>query len=232
MAQAQAQRIRSRAWCFTINNDTFDDLDMLLEAEFVYCIFGFEMGENETPHIQGYIYFENPREMKGIKKKVFPRAHLEIARGSPEQNYEYCSKDGEYYEFGEKPSGQGHRTDLKDIKQLIDDGGTLEMIADNHFGDFVRYHKAFDKYRSMQTKPKEAVFENINFTDLNFHIEGAMYVSKEKQLYDWDGEDTIVVLDKKGFDTFQLMMWEKGHPYRLSGKKVLPGRVICVADRI
>jgi len=42
-----SKRLQARGWCFTINNDHFDDLDTLLERDFQYLIFGFEMGKNK-----------------------------------------------------------------------------------------------------------------------------------------------------------------------------------------
>jgi len=52
--------LRSRAWCFTINNDTFDDLEKMLDMTFQYLVFGFETGgKKKVCHIQGYVYFNN-----------------------------------------------------------------------------------------------------------------------------------------------------------------------------
>jgi len=63
-----AQKLRTRGWTFTINNDTFEDLIGLIETDFEYLVIGFEVGDSGTPHIQGYIYFKNPRMLKGVRK--------------------------------------------------------------------------------------------------------------------------------------------------------------------
>ena len=46
-------------------------------------------------------------------KKLFPRAHLEVAKGSPEQNKIYCSKDGKFQEFGVFPKSTTVNATLK-----------------------------------------------------------------------------------------------------------------------
>jgi len=75
--------LRSRAWCFTINNDTFDDLEKMLDMTFQYLVFGFETGgKKKVCHIQGYVYFNNALSQSSVKKKL-PRAHLEVTKGTP-----------------------------------------------------------------------------------------------------------------------------------------------------
>ena len=62
-------------------------------------IIGREVGQEGTPHLQGYVIMEKKTTLVEMKK-LFPRAHLEVAKGSPEQNKIYCSKDGKFQEFG------------------------------------------------------------------------------------------------------------------------------------
>lgn len=87
---------RTRKWCFTINNPTDDDnkqVDALISPH-KYCV-GQEIGENGTPHIQGYVHLTNPKAFSAMRT-LLPRAHLEPARGTDRQNYEYCRKGGNY----------------------------------------------------------------------------------------------------------------------------------------
>lgn len=88
---------KGRKWCFTLNNWTDEEYNQLIldfgtKAQY---ILGKEMGEEGTPHIQGYLEFKNPISFSSMKKKI-PRAHLEKSRGSTRQNYDYCSKDGDF----------------------------------------------------------------------------------------------------------------------------------------
>lgn len=88
---------KSRAYAFTLNNWTSEEYNNLMEqfsANSEY-IFGKEIGESKTPHIQGYLYFKYPRSFDAIKKLI-PRAHIERAKGSKKDNFIYCAKDGDY----------------------------------------------------------------------------------------------------------------------------------------
>lgn len=103
---------RRRDYCFTLNNFTDADLEDLKKLEenprLRYIIAGNEVGEEGTKHIQGYVYFHNAT-LFSFLKKALPRAHIEACRGTPDENITYCSKDGEFYEKGERPISQKRR---------------------------------------------------------------------------------------------------------------------------
>lgn len=84
---------RSRGWCFTINNPTEADKTAVKDVECQYVVCGEEVGEQGTPHLQGYVYWKNQRSFKTLQK-LFPRANLEAAKGTGQQNRTYCTKDG------------------------------------------------------------------------------------------------------------------------------------------
>lgn len=68
-----------KRWCFTINNPRDEDMrhirEMLTEVNCDFAIVGREVGENGTPHLQGFV------NMK-VKRRLTPRNHFESARGS------------------------------------------------------------------------------------------------------------------------------------------------------
>lgn len=91
------RRNRSRRWCFTVNNPSDEDR-LSLTAVIATCqryIYGNEVGDQGTPHIQGYLEFKNQKTL-GPLKSLLPRAHWEKAKGTPEQNWDYCSKEGDF----------------------------------------------------------------------------------------------------------------------------------------
>lgn len=112
---------RSRNFCFTLNNFDENEIELISNLKCKYCIFGKEKGENGTPHLQGYIMFNNARSFNSVKKLI-PRAHIEVAKGSPYSNFEYCSKDNNFIEIGNRPKGQGKRSDIDNIKDLVKSG--------------------------------------------------------------------------------------------------------------
>jgi len=113
----------ARSWVYTINNYTLDEQ---LATEGIPCryhIYGLETGENGTPHMQGYIEFGKVYRFAGVKK-LLPRAHLEIRKGTRDEARAYCMKDNEYIEVGDWDlGGQGRRTDLNNIRQIALEGG-------------------------------------------------------------------------------------------------------------
>ena len=78
-----------------------------------YLVFGREVAPTTgTPHLQGYVRF-NTRKRFACVRRLLPQCHLTSARGSPQQNRDYCCKDGDYEEFGVSPiTAQGRRTDF------------------------------------------------------------------------------------------------------------------------
>jgi len=119
---------KSRSFCFTLNNYTDLEYTAVQAIECRYLCVGKEVGEAGTPHLQGYIHFENPRSFKAVKKLLM-RAHLEPAKGNPKQASDYCKKDGNYIEIGECPS-QGTRTDLDNVREVISRTGRMADVVD------------------------------------------------------------------------------------------------------
>jgi hypothetical protein len=92
------EALRSRKWCFTWNNYTQEDTDtlhtyLLGDKKIKNYIVEKEVGESGTPHLQGYLEYNNAITGSSIRKQVSTKAHFEVCGGSRADNYQYCSKD-------------------------------------------------------------------------------------------------------------------------------------------
>ena len=98
---------KSSSYVFTVNNPTEEEARIIqenLEKECEYFIVGFEKGKKGTPHFQGYLVLKKgARAWSYLRNQIFSRGWWQIARGSPSANYKYCSKQGDYMEFGSQP---------------------------------------------------------------------------------------------------------------------------------
>jgi hypothetical protein len=85
-------------WCFTLNNYTEKEYEEIVSAliacKYTYII-GKEVGEQGTPHLQGY--FETDTRVRPSSLKLsHKRTHFEKARGTDLENYKYCSKENKF----------------------------------------------------------------------------------------------------------------------------------------
>lgn len=137
---------KTRSYCFTINNYTADEVKALNECECKYIVYGKEVGDGGTPHLQGFVSFHNPRTIRGMKReKCWARAHLEVAM-KPMSAIDYCKKgkqahsewekegvkgaqyglDADIYERGAYE--QGKRNDLAEAYEAIKNGESVDEL--------------------------------------------------------------------------------------------------------
>lgn len=137
---------RLRNTCFTLNNYSELSVKQLIDvAKHVkYIVWGKEIGEEGTPHLQGYIELKQPKTISALNKMIgwSSKPHYEPRGGTAKQAAGYCKKgsgpepeegwgyyfdhphetwDNDEYEFGEI-SKQGAREDLNELKDLITSG--------------------------------------------------------------------------------------------------------------
>ncbi|MDD1463547.1 hypothetical protein MEO39_26550 [Dolichospermum sp. ST_sed2] len=146
---------RNRNWCFTLNNPT----NAPTREQFTganYIVYQLEQGDNGNIHYQGYVEFEEKKSLDSLRR-MLAGAHFEIRRGSQQDAINYCKKQdtrlAEPYEDG-IPKQQGKRSDLDEIRNAIIKGESNESIADNYFGQWVRYHRSFTTYRNLKQPPR------------------------------------------------------------------------------
>lgn len=110
---------KARAFQLTLNQpERIDELiaNMKSYKSLRYMIVGHLELAPKTGHQHYHVYVNFNVPIKLSLKKCCG-AHIEIARGSPKQNIEYLTKEGEpYLEFGERPR-QGMIT-IADLKEM------------------------------------------------------------------------------------------------------------------
>lgn len=105
-----SQHPQSTRWCFTLNNYTQDD-----EARFAeyggslqrygirYLIYGREVGNSGTRHLQGFAIFDSRLRLGSVRSLFGERGHYECARAPSDIASNYCRKDGDFVEYGTLP---------------------------------------------------------------------------------------------------------------------------------
>lgn len=193
--------LRARAWHFVINNYTNDDVDGVLALPSDYLVFGFEVGKKKkTPHMQCYAYFNNARTQKSMKK-LLPRAKLFVAKGTPEQNFDYNSKDGDYWEFGEKPS-QG-RAKWDSIVEAMEN--PKENIQLYH-----QYRKTYKEVLNLDKKDHERKVIAINSKrkyDVAKLCEATVFMDDDLECY--ENQEVMFITY---YSSFRLEAWYNGFP--------------------
>ena len=109
--------------------------------------------------MQVYINYREGRYFSTIKN-AFPRAHIEAAKGKPEQNREYCLKEGTKYEDGTTVQGTFEEygelpvkgDDMwREVITLIDSGVTVVDVIQEH-PSAVRWIRQLNDYREMRMR--------------------------------------------------------------------------------
>lgn len=145
-----------KAYCFTLNNysvEEHESLKRIAVDECSYCIIGEEIGESGTPHLQGYMLFKRAYRFNTIKDRYLPRCHIEVAKGNPDANRLYCSKSGNFTEYGVKPIHSATRNELAVSFKAAMDRGRPGMVgwADEQPGTwYFSGHNLLRNYHAVQ----------------------------------------------------------------------------------
>lgn len=178
---------RVRDYRFTMFNYTDEKIDKLISLKTDYIVWGYEVAPTTgKPHLQGYMYLTSACTPSAIRKK-FPGTDIDRCNGTADDNRRYCLKldtptpNEKFYEFGTCPVGQGTRTDINDMKKVIDDtkgGPRTKLLAcfNANFGVTCRSYRGFQVYIDL-TAPKRTVKPEV------FWIWGDAGVGKSKWVY-------------------------------------------------
>lgn len=241
---------KSRNFRFTINNPTAgDDLELeLVKQHAKYYVFGRERGELGTPHYQGYIQFHHPVTRQRVSS-LLSRANLDYARGSAKSNYDYCTKDGDFEEWGERPPMEkvDKKQQWKDIIRLAEEGD-IEKIKEDYPHVYFLHNKKILDLRRRASGILDGELENEWWV-------GPTGTGKSRRLWSlypehyakslnkwWDGynEEEVVAIEEmnpeagKWMGSF-LKIWADRYPFspEVKGshiKKIRPKKIIVLSN--
>lgn len=166
--------MQSQRWVFTINNPVEEDTNVLsgiidnVPTNGVdYIVYGREVGDNGTPHLQGFIAFTNRKRFNAVRTVLGHRAHIEISRGTPQQAADYCKKDGDFVEGGELPRPRERAPTITDFRDwvLSEYGGSERQpssreIANRFPNLFVRYGERLSLLAAHLCPPPDLVTQS------------------------------------------------------------------------
>lgn len=189
---------RYRNVCFTINNPTEQDRELLEQAFedgiITYMIQGEEVGKEGTPHIQGYLELKNQLRMSSLKK-FMPRAHIEARKGTNKQAILYCQKDGIYNEWGTKKK-PGARTDLKQVKKQVNEGAKMwDILQDSFNYQSIKFAEKMIQYAPLSKERHEITVvwlwgaTGSGKTEYGYELMGPDYWRSNSTLQWFDGYD-------------------------------------------
>lgn len=206
-------------WCITINNT--EHFIPYVPSIMGYLVQGKEIAPSTgTKHIQAYVQFNKKMRLTAIKK-LYPTAHLEPAKGNPDQNREYCVKDGDYQEDG-VISKQGKRNDLERFKCIIDDGvgggrSTSDIIGELrtvNYGSYIRYERAL--IRDIQRQIPDRTHQTLGFihwgetgtgktTYCKTQFPNAFWLSGTKWFNGYEGQSIVIIDEFYGWLPFSML---------------------------
>ena len=139
-----------RNFCFTLNNYTQEEVNKIDNFKYKYLVYGKEIGEQGTKHLQGYCELHNPMRLATLKNQFSTRAHYEKRRGTQDQAIDYCKKDNDFTENGTK-SEQGKRVDLDRCRKLASEEGMRRVTEECSFQQI----KVAEKYLTYNEEPRD-----------------------------------------------------------------------------
>lgn len=193
---------RHHGFVFTINNYTDNDIADVLGLSYnnwaTYIIAGFEVGDEGTPHIQGYLHCPVARTLLSVSKQL-PRSFLCKAKAIGKKfntRYEYCMKTGNYWEYGIRPVN-GQSTVSQQVIQSINDGISYNELSQK-YPSYILHHgskvKAYIDTIKQPIKTRFYVIDPLSDT-----------ITEVYNYFSWDEHDKVAVIT----DLTQLQAYDQ-----------------------
>jgi len=224
-------------WCFTLNNYTEDERSAIIcfiKANCSYGIVGREIGESGTPHLQGFIYLAKPVLLSQLKRELSERCHFERARGNNWENRRYCSKDGNFEEFGRcdgAPTKPSFDAASEAFIRHMDAGGTIRSYMDKYPHRWIMSGTTMLRNYLRSKEPVERPSVDCEWIwgapgigkSRRAHQENPKAYVKDSRSIWWNGymfEKEVIIDDfgLKGIDINHLLRWMDRYPMYVQTK--------------
>jgi len=247
---------RSRNWCYTLNNPSEADvlaLDGLVQGV-TYHVCGKETSESGTLHAQGFIVFENPKSLAGVKL-ILPRAHWEIKckNSSFVQASDYCKKDGDFIERGTLPldpvgKGQVEQERWREIIQLSREGN-WETLAEEYPVEYGQRLKTLEYIHQKRPQDVKTMAPEVKHRwyfgkpgtgksrRARYEYPDAFIKDPKERWWDgYDGQESVIIDD---FDIYQknqggdMKRWLDLYPFQApfkGGYRLIRPKMIVVTS--
>lgn len=210
----------------TINNplpeythEKIKEICLMHFKSFEYAAMVDEIGVKEkTPHTHIYITFTSAVRFSTVKKR-FKTAHIEVAKGSIQQNIDYLKKSGKWEDTDKKettvegtfeeignrpPENKGKRYDLQELYRMIveEELSNAEIIRSNN--DYILQIDKLDKIRTTHLQDK---YKGTRRLDLEVtYVYGVTGTGKTRDILDRYGDENVYrVTDyKHPFDGYSV----------------------------
>lgn len=238
MAKKVVKQPTMRNAVFTLNNWTPEERNALWTFKPIkYMVIGEEVGEEGTPHLQGYAEFTYNVKFSTLKN-LCSRVHWEKRKGSALQAAHYCMKDGKYEEKGEL-SQQGKRTDIDKVRNEILEGKKVDMIVLENPEFYHQYGRTLSKIEdlAMRQKFRTEMTKGVwywgstgvgksHIAFQNFHPSTHYVLPNDKGWWDaYTQQDTVIINDFRGEIKYnELLQLVDKWPYSVKrrGREPMP----------
>lgn len=220
---------KPRRFCLTIWNDPKGKIPDGVR----YAIYGREIcPDTGRLHWQSYIELYKPQRFSWIKRRYGDDTmHIEESWGTRDEARDYCMKDKEFIEVGNWISGQGYRSDLQEVCDLLKNGTKLTEIIENVPRVYCQYRnglkdiaahytqKQIPKWRPVEvillTGPTRCGKTRMAMEEADYKIQGS-----EMQWWDgYDGEETILIDEyNNNVEIDKMLAFLEGYKKRLGVK--------------
>lgn len=216
----------SRNYCFTFNN--YPDTSLVDGLECRYIIYGKEVGESGTPHLQGFVSFKQAKSISAVIK-LLPGCHVEITKDI-QASVTYCKKEGVYTERGQplmspKDKGEAEQLKWKAIRLAAESGNydTIpEKIRVTQIKTLDYIHDQASRKRKLDSVPLDNKWyygeSGTGKSKLARETYPDAYIKMCNKWWDgYDGQEVVIMedfnLEQSKFLAHHLKIWSDHYPF-------------------